>query len=86
MACETAKPGTGLKSSLTLPSAFSAVKTVSPPSAPVSTETIGLGDKFKMPEGSWECDACMLQNKAEDTKCVACTNPKPGNFNVFNTN
>ncbi|XP_030002964.1 nuclear pore complex protein Nup153 isoform X3 [Sphaeramia orbicularis] len=78
VACETAKPGTGLKSSLTLPSAFSAVKTVSTPTVSVSTGIIGFGDKFKKPEGSWECDTCMVQNKADDTKCVACTSPKPG--------
>ncbi|XP_070702318.1 nuclear pore complex protein Nup153 isoform X2 [Pempheris klunzingeri] len=78
VACETAKPGTGLKPSLTLPSAFSAVKTVSTPTAPVTTGFIGFGDKFKKPEGAWECDTCMVENKAEDTKCVACMSPKPG--------
>ncbi|KAF7669355.1 hypothetical protein LDENG_00196420 [Lucifuga dentata] len=78
VACETAKPGTGLKPSLTLPPAFSAAKTTSTPTAPVSTGFIGFGDKFKKSEGAWECDACMLENKAEDTKCVACTTPKPG--------
>ncbi|CAJ1083502.1 nuclear pore complex protein Nup153 isoform X1 [Xyrichtys novacula] len=78
VACETAKPGTGLKPSLTLPSAFSAAKTVSTPTAPVSTGFIGFGDKFKKPEGAWECDTCCLQNKAEDTKCVACCSAKPG--------
>uniref|UniRef100_A0A3P9B718 Nuclear pore complex protein Nup153 n=1 Tax=Maylandia zebra TaxID=106582 RepID=A0A3P9B718_9CICH len=78
VACETAKPGTGLKPSLTLSSAFSPVKTVSTPAAAVSTEFTGFGDKFKKPEGAWECDTCMVQNKAEDTKCVACTSAKPG--------
>ncbi|TMS18441.1 Nuclear pore complex protein Nup153 [Larimichthys crocea] len=78
VACETAKPGTGLKPSLTLPSAFSAVKTVSTPTAPVSTGFSGFGDKFKKPEGSWECDACMVVNKAVDTKCAACQTAKPG--------
>ncbi|XP_029976085.1 nuclear pore complex protein Nup153-like [Salarias fasciatus] len=78
VACETAKPGTGLKPSLTLPSAFSAVKTVSTPAEPAATGFTGFGDKFKKPEGSWECDTCMVQNKAEDTKCVACTSAKPG--------
>ncbi|XP_033830666.1 nuclear pore complex protein Nup153 isoform X3 [Periophthalmus magnuspinnatus] len=78
VACETAKPGTGLTSSLTLPSAFSAVKTVSPTPETVSTGTVGFGDMFKPPEGSWKCDVCMVQNKAEDSKCVACTTPKPG--------
>ncbi|CAL9691487.1 unnamed protein product [Knipowitschia caucasica] len=76
VACETAKPGTGLKSSLTLPSAFSAVKSPSP--NPLSTGSIGFGDKFKPPEGSWKCGICMVQNKGEDSKCVACTTPKPG--------
>ncbi|XP_040908629.1 nuclear pore complex protein Nup153 isoform X2 [Toxotes jaculatrix] len=78
VACETAKPGTGLKPSLTLPSAFSAVKTVPTPTAPVSTGLIGFGDKFKKPEGAWECDTCCVVNKAEDTKCVACMSAKPG--------
>ncbi|XP_037650789.1 nuclear pore complex protein Nup153 isoform X3 [Sebastes umbrosus] len=78
VACETAKPGTGLKPSLTLPSAFSAVKTVSTPTAPVSTGFIGFGDKFKKPAGAWECDTCLVENKAEDTKCVACLSAKPG--------
>ncbi|XP_074542749.1 nuclear pore complex protein Nup153 [Halichoeres trimaculatus] len=78
VACETAKPGTGLKPSLTLPSAFSAVKTVSTPTAPATTGLIGFGDKFKPPEGAWECETCCIQNKAEDTKCVACSSAKPG--------
>nr|XP_033950222.1 nuclear pore complex protein Nup153 isoform X2 [Pseudochaenichthys georgianus] len=78
VACETAKPGTGLKPSTTLPSAFSAVKTVSLPTAPVSTGFTGFGDKFKKAEGAWECDTCMVENKAEDTKCVACSSAKPG--------
>ncbi|XP_029370631.1 nuclear pore complex protein Nup153 isoform X1 [Echeneis naucrates] len=78
VACETAKPGTGLKPSLTLPSAFSAVKTVPTSTPPVSTGFIGFGDKFKKPEGAWECDTCLVQNKAADTKCVACMSAKPG--------
>ncbi|KAM7384268.1 hypothetical protein PAMA_011556 [Pampus argenteus] len=85
VACETAKPGTGLKPSLTLPSAFSAVKTVSNPTAPVTTGLIGFGDKFKKPEGAWDCDTCMVQNKAEDTKCVACMSAKPGASTVAAT-
>uniref|UniRef100_A0A3Q3F4A6 Nuclear pore complex protein Nup153 n=2 Tax=Kryptolebias marmoratus TaxID=37003 RepID=A0A3Q3F4A6_KRYMA len=78
VACETAKPGTGLKPSLTFPSAFSSVKTSSTPTDPVSTGISGFGDKFKKPEGAWECETCLVQNKAEDTKCVACTAAKPG--------
>ena len=34
--------------------------------------------KFAAPSGSWECGSCMLQNKPEATKCVACETAKPG--------
>lgn len=47
-----------------------------PASAPASTA--GFGDKFKKPEGSWECEVCCVQNKAEDQQCVACQSAKPG--------
>lgn len=79
MACETAKPGTGVKPSLTLPSAVSAAKTVSTLTAPASTGFAGFGDKFKKVEGVWECDTCLVENKSQDTKCVACMSTKPGN-------
>ncbi|XP_026155970.1 nuclear pore complex protein Nup153 isoform X3 [Mastacembelus armatus] len=78
VACETAKPGTGLKPSITLPSSFSAGKTAPTSTAPASTGLIGFGDKFKNPEGAWDCEVCLVVNKAEDTKCVACMSAKPG--------
>ncbi|KAI1886202.1 hypothetical protein AGOR_G00211560 [Albula goreensis] len=89
VACETPKPGTGVKPALTLP-AFTEAPTASTPSnsnsSSATTATtnnlssgfIGFGDKFKKPEGSWECDACMLENKAQDSKCVSCQTAKPG--------
>lgn len=44
-----------------------------------STESMfGLGDKFKKPEGAWDCDVCLVQNKAADVQCVACQSAKPG--------
>lgn len=50
-----------------------------PASTPASTAPVlGFGDKFKKPEGSWECDVCSVQNKAEDQQCVACQSAKPG--------
>uniref|UniRef100_A0A7N8YGR0 Nuclear pore complex protein Nup153 n=1 Tax=Mastacembelus armatus TaxID=205130 RepID=A0A7N8YGR0_9TELE len=82
VACETAKPGTGLKPSITLPSSFSAGKTAPTSTAPASTGLIGFGDKFKNPEGAWDCEVCLVVNKAEDTKCVACMSAKPGNENM----
>ncbi|MGL5117784.1 MAG: zinc finger Ran-binding domain-containing protein, partial [Plesiomonas shigelloides] len=38
---------------------------------------LGLGHKFKTPEGNWECKVCCLLNKAEDQNCVACQSEKP---------
>lgn len=32
-----------------------------------------LAEKFKPPEGTWECSVCMIRNKAEDDRCAACT-------------
>ncbi|XP_050991914.1 nuclear pore complex protein Nup153 isoform X1 [Labeo rohita] len=86
VACDTAKPGTGVKSSLTLPALSEASSTLSATSSTTTTTTtassvtglLGFGDKFKKPEGSWDCDVCMVQNKAQDVKCVACQSSKPG--------
>ncbi|XP_014787467.1 nuclear pore complex protein Nup153 isoform X2 [Octopus bimaculoides] len=48
------------------------------PKASVSLQPDSLMAKFMPSSGSWECDTCMIQNKAEATKCVACETPKPG--------
>lgn len=32
--------------------------------------------KFKTPEGHWECQTCLIRNKAEVLKCVACETPR----------
>ena len=37
-----------------------------------------LFDKFKPKVGSWDCDTCMVNNKADTKKCVACNTLKPG--------
>lgn len=58
-------------------------------SAPVSTSlststaapplvTSGFGDMFKKPSGTWECSVCMVPNKSDANKCVACETDKPG--------
>ncbi|CAG5081398.1 Similar to NUP153: Nuclear pore complex protein Nup153 (Homo sapiens) [Cotesia congregata] len=59
------------------PNKSSKTKSVQAPklTAPI---TSGFGDKFKKPPGSWTCDACMVQNKAEVTECVSCSTLKPG--------
>lgn len=43
-----------------------------------SAPVFGLGDAFKKPEGAWDCDVCLVQNKAVDVQCVACQAAKPG--------
>ncbi|KAJ8971592.1 hypothetical protein NQ317_016321 [Molorchus minor] len=35
-----------------------------------------LMEKFKPPQGTWECTVCMVRNQPEKTKCVACETPK----------
>ena len=37
-----------------------------------------LSQKFKPATGSWECPTCMVDNKATDDKCVACSTSRPG--------
>ncbi|NWX17198.1 NU153 protein, partial [Aegotheles bennettii] len=79
IACETPKPGTGVTPALTLPVATdSSVAVTSSSSSTDTTVTLGFGDKFKKPKGSWDCEVCLVSNKAEDSKCVACQSEKPG--------
>ncbi|XP_019920394.3 nuclear pore complex protein Nup50 isoform X4 [Magallana gigas] len=37
-----------------------------------------LSTLFKPAPGSWTCDTCMIQNKGDISKCVACQTSKPG--------
>ncbi|KAI1243065.1 hypothetical protein IHE44_0000636 [Lamprotornis superbus] len=79
IACETPKPGTGVMPALTMPTVTeNSVTVTSTSSSTGTTATLGFGDKFKQPKGSWNCSECLLQNKAEDSKCVACQSEKPG--------
>ncbi|XP_041101700.1 nuclear pore complex protein Nup153-like isoform X2 [Polyodon spathula] len=87
VACETSKPGTGVKSALSLPAFSESKLTVGSGgsgSTSITTMTsslssgFGFGEKFKKPEGAWDCDVCLVQNKAEDIKCVSCQCAKPG--------
>lgn len=85
VACETPKPGTGVKRVLTLAVASESPVTASSSSCTVSTGTLGFGDKFKRPVGSWECPVCCVCNKAEDNKCVSCMSEKPGSVSASNS-
>ncbi|XP_034017459.1 nuclear pore complex protein Nup153 [Thalassophryne amazonica] len=77
VACDIAKPGMGLKPSLTLPSTFSAVKTVSTPTAPVSTGFLGFGDKLKKSQDSGDCQIYPVENKLKDTNALAVNDAQP---------
>ncbi|NWV14490.1 NU153 protein, partial [Ptilonorhynchus violaceus] len=79
IACETPKPGTGVMPALTMPVVTeNSVTMTSTSSSTGTTVTLGFGDKFKQPKGSWNCSVCLVANKAEDSKCVACQSEKPG--------
>ncbi|XP_050163423.1 nuclear pore complex protein Nup153 isoform X2 [Myiozetetes cayanensis] len=79
IACETPKPGTGVMPALTMPVVTdNSVTVTSSSSSTGTTVTLGFGDKFKQPKGSWNCSVCLVPNKAEDSKCVACQSEKAG--------
>ncbi|NWV62689.1 NU153 protein, partial [Malurus elegans] len=78
IACETPKPGTGVMPALTMPVVTDNSVTVTSSSSAGTTVTLGFGDKFKPPKGSWNCSMCLVPNKAEDSKCVSCQSEKPG--------
>ncbi|XP_030569132.1 nuclear pore complex protein Nup153 [Drosophila novamexicana] len=55
-------------------------RTEAPAAAPATAAPLttgGFGDQFKKSASEWECEACMLRNKQELNKCVACETPKP---------
>ncbi|XP_061902773.1 nuclear pore complex protein Nup153-like isoform X1 [Entelurus aequoreus] len=84
VACETAKPGTGLKPPASFFSAFSAVKAAPNPSTPASSAPFAGFGELNKPEGS-ECDVCLIPNKAEDTNCVDCTSTRAGASSTANS-
>ncbi|XP_062566210.1 transforming growth factor-beta receptor-associated protein 1-like [Saccostrea cucullata] len=67
VACQTSKPGGGASSSQT--SSGAPANKDSQPS---------LSALFKPAAGTWTCDTCMIQNKPDISKCVACQTSKPG--------
>lgn len=40
--------------------------------------TNSFGSQFKSNSSTWECSTCMIRNKLEAQKCIACETPKPG--------
>lgn len=48
----------------------------------ISVSNSGFGNEFKLSVNMWECTSCMVRNKNQDDKCVACYTQKPGNNNT----
>ncbi|XP_033120737.1 nuclear pore complex protein Nup153-like isoform X2 [Anneissia japonica] len=40
--------------------------------------SITLQEQFAPPSETWSCNTCLIRNKSEDVKCVACGSAKPG--------
>ncbi|XP_066250779.1 nuclear pore complex protein Nup153 [Euwallacea similis] len=77
-ACEEKKPNSNLSNAIQ----FSPIlkgNSIGSTSKPVVTNTsFKFNAKFSNPPETWECPTCMIRNKNEDTKCVACEALKPG--------
>ncbi|NXH33203.1 NU153 protein, partial [Myiagra hebetior] len=72
--CEAAKVSTAESTKQTI----SVSQCVSSKTTVPTAATLGFEDKFKPAPNTWDCDTCLVQNKPEATKCVACDTPKPG--------
>ncbi|XP_049317591.1 nuclear pore complex protein Nup153 isoform X1 [Bactrocera dorsalis] len=46
--------------------------------APLIDSSLTLSAQFKKPLDEWECDVCMLRNKKQSDKCVACETVRKG--------
>jgi len=87
-ACETPKPGAQVKST-NIPTSNSIADnggfkfgvsshTTDMNSSEASKPVDDLFSKFKPAAGAWSCDICMISNKGDSDKCIACESPKPG--------
>ena len=69
VACQEAKPG-----ATNVPAVSQ--KSEERPSAGLVTKTSDFGDAFKRDPNEWECETCMVSNKGNTAKCIACATPK----------
>lgn len=46
--------------------------------APLTDGSSTLSAQFKKPLDEWECDVCMIRNKKQSDKCVACETARKG--------
>ncbi|CAB3990987.1 RANBP2-like and GRIP domain-containing 2 isoform X2, partial [Paramuricea clavata] len=77
VACEASKPSAGLSGdSSSGKEADSTGSTFQDNSSYPGNDD--LKQKFQAPEGSWDCDVCMVRNNKQSHSCAACQTPKPG--------
>jgi E3 SUMO-protein ligase RanBP2 len=77
VACEASKPSAGLSGdSSSEKEADSTGFTFQDNSSYPGNDD--LKQKFQAPEGSWDCDVCMVRNNKQSHSCAACHTPKPG--------
>ncbi|VDH96873.1 E3 SUMO-protein ligase RanBP2 [Mytilus galloprovincialis] len=62
------KPSTPLDASPVIPKPEHATK----------VEKKGFGNQFKLKEGSWKCNGCLMSNNSDALKCPVCQTLKPG--------
>ena len=70
VALQSPQPGASKTTAATTMPSFGISSNAAPDSS--------LAAKFAAPVGSWTCDTCMINNKSDDSTCVACQTPKPG--------
>ncbi|XP_014102439.2 nuclear pore complex protein Nup153 isoform X2 [Bactrocera oleae] len=54
--------------------------------APLTDSSLTLSAQFKKPLDEWECDVCMIRNKKQSDKCVACETVRKGVAESTNLN
>ena len=78
MACQAPKLSSVSSKPLVAPPNTTKLSGVSSESSPSISS---ISAQFAPPPGSWECDKCMVFNKADVDACVACTMPRPKTTN-----
>ncbi|EDW06734.2 uncharacterized protein Dmoj_GI15243 [Drosophila mojavensis] len=83
VACETPKPNAKTAAATSATATSATTTSTAATAMPAATLGFsGFGDRFKQPSNNWECNACMLSNKDEHSKCIACETPRKTSSNA----
>ncbi|KAK6327821.1 hypothetical protein J4Q44_G00034670 [Coregonus suidteri] len=72
--CSKCQQGPGTQRPTVNP--FATVSGLEGSTTTTTTTAAGFGALFTKPAGSWDCDTCLVQNKPQVVKCVACETAK----------